>query len=166
MVGDSDISGWWRPTRGEPFRRARRSVELQPARLVYRAGVTCLSFSFHCKRTFEKVQESCRSTAKERHKESETILEDVYHAAGQYQDDGRTAEVYWWQSSVLYNSSITTQPLWRVAVKLCGSKLASQKGLSSLTRIPLDLANVDVFSDSTKFVHQIDFVNSDYEFLQ
>ena len=27
--------------RGEPLGRARRSVESQPARLVYRAGVTC-----------------------------------------------------------------------------------------------------------------------------
>ena len=47
MVGDSVIFGWWRPTRGEPWGRARRSVDSQPARLVYRAGVTCLSFSFY-----------------------------------------------------------------------------------------------------------------------
>ena len=36
--------------RGEPLKRARRIIESQPARLVYRAGFTCLSFSFHCKR--------------------------------------------------------------------------------------------------------------------
>ena len=33
-------------------------------------------------RTSDQIQESCRSTAKERDKESEAIPEDVYHAAG------------------------------------------------------------------------------------
>ena len=65
---------------------------------------------------------------------------------------------------------MTTQPLRRVAVKLWGSKLPKQKGLSSLTRIPLDSANVDIISGLTKSVLKFyvsqDIVNGVYEFPQ
>ena len=52
---------------------------------------------------------------------------------------------------------MTTQPLRRVAVKLWGSKLPKQKGLSSLTRIPLDSANVDIISGLTISVLKLYF---------
>ena len=53
-----------------------------------------------------------------------------------------------------------------MAVKLWGSKLPKQKGLSSLTRIPLDTAKVDIFSEPTKYMQQINFVNTVYGFSQ
>ena len=57
-----------------------------------------------------------------------------------------------------------------MAVILWGSNLLKQKGLSSLTRIPLDSANVDIISGSTKSVLKLyvskDIVNGVYKFPQ
>ena len=109
MVGDSDIFGWWRPTRGEPWGRARCSVDSQPARLVYRAGVTCLSFSFYqiAKQQFRppSVTKTGKNLTDGLVSDSKTTVQTtVSHKNGQKLD---------WRSWKGFNNYHRVQYLWQ-----------------------------------------------------